>query len=258
MSPVASVLAIARKALADAKVVVWALDVDGTLVPFAPHPNEVQIPDALQQDLATIHASGGMAVLIISGRSRADLLNLFGRNFPGVLIGNHGLDTGLESSPTAAPRPPEIWREALVSLLKRWPQAWLEDKGPTWALHWRQIPPSEEPHLIQELKNFMSHAHHPLYACRFGDAVLDIFPKNSNKGTALLSWITAQYGTSWKSRVYPIAMGDDETDDDMFRAIDGQGLSVLVGRRPTNLVQIRLHSPNEVQLLLSQVAQWSS
>jgi trehalose 6-phosphate phosphatase len=258
MTLITSVLATVRKALSDAKVVVWALDVDGTLVPFASHPNEVRIPDSLQQDLATIHAFENMAVLIISGRSRADLLRLFGRNFPGILIGNHGLDTGQESSSAAAAqRPPEAWREALASLLKRWPHAWLEDKGPTWAIHWRQVLPSEESHLVQELQKFASNAHHPLYACRFGDAVLDIFPKDGNKGTALISWITAHYGTSWESRVYPIAIGDDQTDDDMFRAIAGQGLSVLVGHRPTNLAQIRFSSPNEVLMLLSRVAQMS-
>ena len=53
-------------------------------------------------------------------------------------------------------------------------------------------------------------------------------------------------------------MGDDRTDEDLFLAVRGRGLSVLVGRsRRATLAEERLPSPLAVQRFLVRLAELS-
>jgi trehalose-phosphatase len=48
-------------------------------------------------------------------------------------------------------------------------------------------------------------------------------------------------------------LGDDRTDEDAFRALDGRGLSVLVRREPRpTAAELRLEPPEELLQFLSQ------
>src|SRR5688572_33198670 len=70
----------------------WALllDVDGTLLEFAPHPDGVRVPDGLVDDLGRLHAALGGALGLVSGRRLETLDALFAPlHLPA--IGLHGL-----------------------------------------------------------------------------------------------------------------------------------------------------------------------
>ena len=81
------------------------LDVDGTLLEFAAHPDDVRVPGPLRQALDTLHLRLGGAVALVSGRPLDVLDALFA---PLVLpaAGLHGLELRNGDSARPAPEPP--------------------------------------------------------------------------------------------------------------------------------------------------------
>lgn len=229
---------------------VWALDVDGTLVEFAPHPDAVVVPASLLDTLESLNGPAKTPVVIISGRSEENLAALLGPRFTGTLMGHHGLD---HSPDTRDLTPPDAWRPVFARLTHEWPGSWLEDKGPTWSFHWRGVDPHRKAALLDHLAQITSQLKHPAYRTRFGNEVLDVYPVAANKGTALRTWLMRTYGPDWPDTVYPIALGDDTTDQDMFLAIGKHGLSIAVGSRITGAVLV-LDSPAAARRLLARAA----
>ncbi|MGC8486615.1 MAG: trehalose-phosphatase [Clostridia bacterium] len=232
------------------KQIVWALDVDGTLVEFAPHPDAVVIPGPLLDTLKSLHRTAHTPVLIISGRSEESLRALMGNEFPGLLMGHHGLDSAPDTRDLT---PPQEWRAEFLRLERDWPGAWLEDKGPTWSFHWRGVDPHRKPSLLETLAGLSDRLRHPAYRTRFGNEVLDVYPLAANKGTALRNWLVRTYGPEWDSQIYPVAMGDDTTDKDLFLAVGKSGLSIAVGARITGAALV-LDSPAAVRRLLARAS----
>jgi len=230
--------------------IVWALDVDGTLVEFAPHPDAVVVPSSLLDTLETLNGPAGTPVVIISGRSEENLATLFGPRFGGVLMGHHGLDHSPEARDAV---PPEAWRAVFERLAHEWPGAWLEDKGPTWSFHWRGVDPKKKPALLDALAAVTETLRHPAYRTRFGNEVLDVYPTAANKGTALRNWLVRAYGPDWPDTVFPVVLGDDATDQDMFLAVGKYGLCIAVGSRVPGALLV-LDSPAAARRLLARAA----
>ncbi|MCL8208902.1 MAG: trehalose-phosphatase [Actinomycetia bacterium] len=257
MTPAEEAAAVRRAVIqaAAGRPPVWALDFDGTLVPFADHPAAVRLPDPVRRDLGRL-PSRGMPVLVLSGRSRADLATFFGPDFPGDLVGNHGLDWPPDlAPPDVPPAPPAVWRRRLDELLRPWPEAWVEDKGATWAVHWRAVPQHRQDAVRTALAQFAAALDKPDFAARFGNHVLDIFPAAANKGRALKRWLERRVGTDWPRAVLVVAVGDDLTDEDMFAAVEGRGLGIIVGARAPTRASLRLSGPEAVAALLRSFAE---
>ncbi|MCL5967220.1 MAG: hypothetical protein M1516_01005, partial [Firmicutes bacterium] len=189
-------------------------------------------------------------VLIISGRSEESLRALMGPQFPGLLMGHHGLDSAPETRDVT---PPQEWRAEFLRLERDWPGAWLEDKGPTWSFHWRGVDPNRKTALLETLAHLAERLTHPAFRTRFGNEVLDVYPLAANKGTALQGWLVRTYGPEWPTHVYPVAMGDDATDKDLFLAVGKHGLSIAVGARITGAALV-LDSPAAVRRLLARAS----
>jgi len=76
----------------DGSPLVLLLDVDGTLAPIAPRPEDAEVPAATRRVLEALVARPGVHVVVVSGRSAADARRLVG--VPGTwTIGNHGIET---------------------------------------------------------------------------------------------------------------------------------------------------------------------
>src|SRR5207237_10096488 len=105
------------------------LDIDGTLAPIVPRPEDARVPTETRAELRRLNGRYGL-VACISGRAGADARRIVG--VPElVYVGNHGL----ELDPEAA-----RWSAELHSLLNgiEWPE--IEDKSLTAALHYRRSP----------------------------------------------------------------------------------------------------------------------
>src|SRR6185503_18534185 len=128
--------------LASAASLIAAIDLDGTLLPFAPTPQEATIDDQTAALIDALSALPGMTMGIISGRPR-DLVSDLAQRFPRVAFAaEHGVwrcASGVwESALEPVPQLDEIER-ALTGLAKRSPGALVEHKTCSVCLHWRRV-----------------------------------------------------------------------------------------------------------------------
>ncbi len=218
--------------LASATSIVAAVDLDGTLIPFAPTPQEA-IPDgdtvALLDALA---ATPGVTLGIISGRPRALIEDLVKR-FPRVAFAaEHGVwrhaSGTWESALDPVPQLEEIER-ALVGLAKRYSGALVERKTCSVCLHWRRV---EEPfhHRITAAAEVIVDEWletQPSLERLPGVEMLEVRHRAAHKGSAL-AWLRGHAPAG--SPV--IAIGDDITDEDMFVSLRDHDVGILVADKP--------------------------
>ena len=119
------------------------LDIDGTVLDFAPTPREVSVPPSLRQTLQGLFDRTGGALALVSGRSLNDLdLLLAPLQLPAIV--GHGAE--LRASPGAAADPnrtPSLNRDLkrkLATVAEIGSGILIEDKGYSLALHYRLAP----------------------------------------------------------------------------------------------------------------------
>jgi trehalose 6-phosphate phosphatase len=185
------------------------LDVDGTLAPIVPRPELAAVPEGTRAELRRL-VSRYALVACVSGRTGSDAARMVG--VPGVVyVGVHGLELAPEA---------ERWREALRPFTAEpWP--WLEDKGLTVAFHWRESADEEEAR--RSLEAVAKRARAARLEARWGRKVLELRPPvEADKGTAVRG-LLEQRGL--RRALYA---GDDTTDLDAFRGLDGLEVAVRV------------------------------
>ena len=131
-----------------------------------------------------------------------------------VYVGVHGLELAPEA---------ERWRETLRPFAaEQWP--WVEDKGLTVAFHWRQA--GDEAAAVRELENVAGRAESLGLEARWGRKVLELRPPvAADKGTAVHALLSER---GLRRAVYA---GDDTTDLDAFRGLDGLEVGSASRRR---------------------------
>jgi trehalose 6-phosphate phosphatase len=217
------------------------LDVDGTLAPIVVRPELAEVPDETRAEVQRL-AGRYALVACVSGRTGEDVQRLVG--VEGVVyVGVHGLELAPEA---------ERWRDALRPFAEGdWP--WLEDKGLTVALHWREAPDDGAAHA--ELGLVAEQARAAGLDVRWGRKVLELRPPvAADKGTAVQSLLEER---SLRRGLYA---GDDTTDLDGFRGLDGCELAVRVavasGEAPPGLAEaadLVVGSPEELLGVLRQL-----
>jgi trehalose 6-phosphate phosphatase len=185
------------------------LDVDGTLAPIVARPELAVVPEETREQVRRLVGRYAL-VACISGRTGEEAARLVGVDGV-VYVGVHGLELAPEA---------ERWREALRAFAEEdWP--WLEDKGLTVALHWREAPDDEEAR--RSLEAVADRARAAGLEARWGRKVLELRPPvEADKGTAVRALLA---GRGLRRALYA---GDDTTDLDAFRGLDGLELAVRV------------------------------
>ena len=123
------------------------LDIDGTILDFAPTPREVWVPPSLRRTLQGLFARTGGALALVSGRSLNDLdLLLAPLQLPA--IGGHGAELrpfpGGASDPNRTPLLNPDLKRKLATIAELGPGILIEDKGYSLALHYRLAPEKGE------------------------------------------------------------------------------------------------------------------
>ena len=155
------------------------LDIDGTMLDLAPHPDAVIVPDSLLQHRARLQQRLGGALAVISGRTLDAIDRLLPLNL--TAAGTHGACWRIANAPSVCVMPlPDALRAALKD---RFPALLVEDKGHAVAVHYRQTP-SERPAILAQIHQIIAAAGMPLKLID-GKAVFEIMAPNIDKGIAL-------------------------------------------------------------------------
>lgn len=208
------------------------LDYDGTLAPIASRPEEA-VPDP--ELIALLGALAGRAattVHIVSGRPQQILVEWFGE-LPISLWAEHGAFHRPE--PAAAWRPtrpvPDSWHDQVLPLLERateaTPGSFVERKIASVAWHYRLADEIAGPRQAATLHRAVTalDSGEPINVLR-GKKVVEVRLAGVSKATA------AQHVLALDARASGIlAVGDDETDEELFAALPENSVSVCVGRR---------------------------
>lgn len=226
-----------------------AFDIDGTLAPIVARPWDARIPDELQLRLAAMTAS--RTVAIITGRAIADAKPMLAFS-PRYLIGNHGAEgvPGFEEASAAYARECSKWLEVLRGDSETWramPGITLEDKAYSIAFHYRHAHPREAAlHLVEERAAQLL----PRPRLVHGNCVLNLVPRDApHKGDALCD-LLAHSGCERS-----LYVGDDVTDEDVFRLKLRHVLSVGIDPAPGSAADLFLPNQGEVIRLLDEVAE---
>ena len=222
-------LPVIESRIIGAEALLIQLDFDGTLAPIVPTPDEARMPEATRELLAELAAQPGITVVILSGRSLADVREK--TKVPNVVYGgNHGMEIwhedGLaftEIAAEAARLDLQRVTAALANALRHIEGAQVEDKGLTSSIHYPPDDDARRDEIIEAVEGAVAKEGGRLRLTR-GSLVVEIRPAVEwNKGTAAL-WIQKQLGGAALS----MYIGDDTTDEDAFAALS-DGITIRVG-----------------------------
>ena len=227
------------------------LDIDGTLLDFAPTPREVWVPPGLAKTLHRLLQRTNGALALVSGRSLNDIDLIFAPDtFPAV--GGHGAEMRIDpdSEAVAAHAPPmdKELKRRLAAIARLSPGILLEDKGYSLALHYRLAPHAEK--AIYEAVSLIR-ADLPSAPIEVlpGKSVCEIKHSGFTKATGVLELMAHE---PFKGR-RPFFIGDDVTDETVFAIMpDLDGLSFSVGRRAKGVAG-HFDAPSDVREFLAHL-----
>ena len=206
--PAADLLAELAQRPREAAIV---LDVDGTLAPIVARPEEASVPAETRELLAGLVERYGL-VACLSGRPGEDAARVVG--VEGVrYVGEHGLELAPEA---------DAWAERLADFAAAvdWPHE--EGKRLSLSFHYRTA--DDVAAAESALRAVAEHALAEGLRPRWGRRVLEIRPPvDGDKGTAVRQLLAE--GGGFRRALYA---GDDTTDLDAFRGLDGLELAVRI------------------------------
>jgi trehalose 6-phosphate synthase/phosphatase len=228
------------------------LDYDGTLVPFSSKPEEAMPGARLLRLLEKFSNNPRTEVVLISGRDRDTLERWFSGLDLG-LVAEHGVwikekGRGWETIETLT----SDWKEEVHPILESWvdrtPGSFIEEKEFSLVWHYRKANPKLGELRARELMNNLSDitANLNLQVLE-GNKVVELKNTDINKGRAALRWISRD---KWD---FILALGDDWTDEDTFKALSPTAWSIKVGFG-ASAARFRLSSPNKTIELLRKLA----
>lgn len=187
------------------------LDVDGTLAPITSRPEQSYVPANTRRTLLALQRRG-VAIATLSGRPISQVRRLLkplcvpasGAHGAQIRFSGRGMVCRQENVPVTI-------ADILVAGVQRLPGVWLERKPGAFAIHWRQAPKSadEVDRITQQALNAA-----PGWQLLRGHCVHELRARGQNKGKALSRLMRSpEFAGRW-----PLAIGDDRTDEDAFRA----------------------------------------
>lgn len=237
------------------------LDYDGTLTPIVERPADARLSHGMRRALRD--AAEQMPLAVISGRDLDDVSALVGIDSL-IYAGSHGFDIrgpdlrpdlrmelaegidALDALQQAADR--------LDARLADVAGVRIERKRFAVAIHVRQVADEDLP----QVREAVEQTRRSLEGLRQtgGKRLFELRPDvDWDKGRAL-RWLLAELGLEGPD-VLPLYLGDDDTDEDAFRALRRLGgISILVSEAPRpSAADYRLRGPDDVEALLTSLTE---
>ena len=228
------------------------LDYDGTLVPFTSNPSSA-IPDTHLLELLK-NLSLDNDVYIVSGRNSDWLEKYFGRHSLN-LIAEHGARIkyhGGHWSNEVLVR--SEWKEQAIRLMqtyvRRCAHSTIEEKEYSLVWHYRNAHPEQgklrASELYAELSDFAYNRHLEVMK---GNKIVEIRNSGVDKGAAVRKVLGR------KNYDYVLAIGDDTTDEDMFKILaNGKNSFTIKVGSDASFAKYNLYTPQMVISLLDRLA----
>jgi trehalose 6-phosphate synthase/phosphatase len=229
------------------------LDYDGTLVPLARSPDLAAPDDELLLLIERLTASPGIRIDIVSGRSHERLEQWFGE-MPVSLWAEHGFwhrsrpDAAWEAAVTVAPDWMERVRPILEQFAASTPGSLVEVKSASVAWHYRGAPRDFGARQAHELRMLLGDvlSNQPLEVLE-GKKVIEVRLRGVSKAV-----VAQRLGVETGPGTVIVAIGDDRTDEELFRALPPSSLTVAVGR-PWTSAKFRLDDHRAVRRVLREL-----
>jgi trehalose 6-phosphate synthase/phosphatase len=229
------------------------LDYDGTLVGFNTSPQKVAPDKELYDLLEHLIKDEKNHVIIISGRAHTSLDEWFGKMNIG-LVGEHGVWHRQKGMPWSQQEGLSAdWKQEILPVLQsytdRTPGTFIEEKTYSLVWHYRRAEEELGDMRAGELMNTLRHAVADLgLSLLAGNKVVEIKNIEVNKGK------TALHYTANGKYDFVLAIGDDTTDEDMFRALKDTNAFTIKVSSNLSAAKYYLKDPSEVRLFLHELA----
>lgn len=225
------------------------LDYDGTLVTFFERPEEARPREEILDLLRRLAADTKNEVVLLSGRDRGTLEEWF-RTVNMSLVAEHGAWLKENEWQTMEPLAND-WKGQARPILELYTEetrgAFVEEKEFSLVWHYRKADPQPSAarvrELIEELRGATADRNLQILQ---GNKVIEIKNSGIDKGRAALRWINRE---QWG---FLLAIGDDRTDEDMFRVLPESAYSLKVGLSPS-AAKYNLDTQAEVLPLLESL-----
>jgi trehalose 6-phosphate phosphatase len=235
----------------------WLLlfDYDGTLAPIRDRPEYARLPASTRQRLRRLADANGNFVGIVSGREIHDLRRLVALDQL-IYVGNHGFEIQGTGWGFLYPTSQERLRQLRATIahvqreIRPFREAWVENKKWTISVHYRQVRGRQRPQIERLLRrSIIPKLENDGFSITRGKKVVEIRPYHHwNKGSAV-QWVRK----IMPSGTLPIFVGDDATDEHVFRALGNHGITVRIGRKRGSGATYFLRNQREINPFLERI-----
>lgn len=228
------------------------LDYDGTLMNFHNDPQAVKPDDELMNLLKKLKADPRNKLVVISGRDKTTL-DAWLSSLDIDMAAEHGVWLKKENKWKASRNLFKSWKKdvlpILENLVERTPGSFIEEKDYSLAWHYRKIDKDLGEKRIREYRDVLQYltANLDLQVLE-GNKVVEIKNSGVNKGKATASWLRKKH---WD---FILAIGDDQTDEDIFKVLDNKAYTIKVGLQQT-FASYNLLTVEDVRGLLKELSE---
>lgn len=231
------------------------LDYDGTLAPITQTPDLAVMSQQMRHAVITL--STRCTVGIISGRDLQDIRHrvnvdaiAYGGSHGFDLSGPKGIRYQNEFAVALLPLLDQVTRELILQLAAV-KGVLVERKKFAITIHYRLADEELVPRVEATIDRIV--ADHPQFRKSHGKKMFELMPNTSwNKGEAVLTLLKELHADG--PEVVSVYIGDDLTDEDVFQAIQGKGIGILVGEQTApSAASFSLRDPEEVREFLLEL-----
>jgi len=208
---------------------------------------EVQLNKASVKELIDAYQEASKRLIILTGRDKTTIKNWLG-HLPIDFAAEHGVwikkgDNWLQNPGLRSEWKKEI-RPVLEQLVERTPGSFIEEKDFSLAWHYRRADKNLGAKRVRESKDVLAYLIANLdLQILDGNKVVEVKNTGVSKGQATLEWLHLE---QWD---FILAIGDDHTDEDIFKVLPTKAFSVKVGEHPS-IANYRIRTVEQVRELL--------
>lgn len=227
------------------------LDYDGTLVPLVPKPEDAVPTPELKQLLNDLAADPKNNVVVISGRDQATLDRWLG-DLPISMVAEHGATWRMKNEPwQQLVAGPDQWKSEIRPIMQKFVTrcvgSFVEEKTNTIAWHYRKTHPDLGFTRSRELINTLSELlQNTMLQVIDGNKVVEVRMSGFDKGVMALKMVNEIPND------FILCIGDDTTDEDMFKALSDRAYTIKVGNTAT-AAQYMVYNQKKVLELLEKL-----